>query len=68
MDSYLVRIYRRSNDDPENIVGVVEEIDTGQTHAFRSVSDLCRTLMPEKMGQSWQGIRKKSRRKLKHRM
>ena len=47
MDSYLIRIYRRSADDPENVVGMVEEIDSGQTHAFKNLADLCKTLKIE---------------------
>jgi hypothetical protein len=59
MDSYLIRIYRRCKDDPEKMVGVVEAIDTGQTHAFRSLSDLGRTLTAEKAQQGGQGNKKK---------
>lgn len=44
MDSYLIRIYRRNKDDPEGVVGVVEEIDSGQKHAFQNLSGLCETL------------------------
>jgi hypothetical protein len=44
MDSYLIRIYRRSTDDPQKVVGMVEEIDSGRTHAFHDLLGLCRTL------------------------
>ena len=47
MDSYLIRIYRRNNDDPEKVVGVVEEIQTGSNHAFQGMSDLCKLLSLE---------------------
>jgi hypothetical protein len=40
MDSYLTRIYRRSTDDPDEIVGIIEEIDTGKKHSFKNVSEL----------------------------
>jgi hypothetical protein len=40
MDSYLARIYRRSKDDPDEIVGIIEEIDTGKKHSFKNVSEL----------------------------
>jgi hypothetical protein len=40
MDSYLTRIYRRSKDDPDEIVGIIEEIDTGEKHSFKHVSEL----------------------------
>jgi predicted transcriptional regulator with HTH domain len=47
MDSYLIRIYRRSKDDPEGVVGVVEEIKTGLNHAFQGMSSLCKLLSLE---------------------
>jgi len=44
MDSYLIRIYRRSPDEPENLVGVVENIDTGQQHPFNSLAGMCQAV------------------------
>jgi hypothetical protein len=44
MDSYLIRIYRRSRDEPENLVGVVENIDTGQQHSFNSLTGMCQAV------------------------
>jgi hypothetical protein len=51
MDSYLIRIYRRSKDDPEEVVGVVEEIKTGLKHAFQGMSSLCKLLSLEKFSE-----------------
>lgn len=44
MDSYLIRIYRRSPDGPENLVGIVENIDTGQQHPFKSLAGMCQAV------------------------
>ena len=44
MDSYLIRIYRRSPNDPENLVGIVENIDTGQQHSFNSLAGMCQAV------------------------
>jgi hypothetical protein len=40
MDSYLIRIYRRDKKNPEAIVGIIEEIDTGEKHSFKNLSEL----------------------------
>jgi len=48
MDSYLVRIYRRSKDDPEQIVGIVEEIDSGLNRSFQDMAQLAKMLTLEK--------------------
>jgi len=48
MDSYLVRIYRRSKDDPEQVVGVVEEIDSGLNRSFQDMAQLAKMLTLEK--------------------
>ncbi|MBC2737790.1 MAG: hypothetical protein HF981_25755 [Desulfobacteraceae bacterium] len=44
MDSYLIRIYRRSPDEPENLVGVVENIDTGQQQPFNNLAGMCQAV------------------------
>ena len=48
MDSYLIRIYRRSKNDPEQFVGVVEEIDSGMNRSFQGMADLAKLLTLEK--------------------
>ena len=48
MDSYLIRIYRRRKDDPHQVVGVVEEIDSGLHRSFQGMADLARLLTLEK--------------------
>ena len=51
MDSYLIRIYRRSKDDPEEVVGVVEEVDTGLNRSFQGMAQLTKMLTLEKFTQ-----------------
>lgn len=40
MDSYVVRIYRRNSSSPQNLVGLVELIDTNQELAFTNYDEL----------------------------
>ena len=40
MDSYLIRIYRRDKENPEAIVGIIEEIGTGGKQSFNNLSEL----------------------------
>jgi hypothetical protein len=40
MSSYLTRIYRRNKDNPDDIVGIVEDIDTGRKQPFKNLSEL----------------------------
>ena len=56
MDSYLLRIYRRCKDDPERVVGVIEEIDTGLNCSFQGMADLARLLTLEKFPQKKEGL------------
>ncbi len=48
MDSYLIRIYRRSPDEPEKIVGIIEEISTGHKRSFKDLSELCNAVAAPK--------------------
>jgi len=36
MENYIVRIYRRTNDNPDNITGIVENPDSGENIPFHS--------------------------------
>ena len=40
MDSYLIRIYLRDKDNPESIVGIIEEIGTKEKDSFKNLSEL----------------------------
>ena len=40
MDSYIIRMYRRDAENPENLVGLVETVGEGEKRSFHSVSEL----------------------------
>ena len=40
IDSYLIRIYRRDENNPEGITGTVEKIGTEKSHGFKSLAEL----------------------------
>jgi len=44
MTSYLVRIYRKANDNPRLLVGVVEEVGVHEKKAFSNLYELWDTL------------------------
>ena len=46
MDSYLIRIYRREKDNPESIVGIIEEIGTKEKDSFKNLSELGKIICP----------------------
>ena len=48
MESYLIRVYRRSKDAPEKIVGIIENIDSGLTHSFKNLTELCNVITATK--------------------
>jgi hypothetical protein len=48
MDSYLVRIYRRTDDNPRMLVGVVEEVGVKEKKAFSNLYELWDILNPVK--------------------
>ena len=50
MNSYLVRIYRRGEDNPRMLVGVVEEIGKAEKRAFNNLDELWDILNPGKKG------------------
>lgn len=39
--SYVIRIYRQ---DPDALTGLIESVETGEIHSFRSVAQLCHVL------------------------
>jgi hypothetical protein len=66
MDSYLVRIYRREENNPRLLVGVVEEPRANEKKAFQNVYELWDILNPIRKipGQSGgNGGRKRSKKK-----
>jgi hypothetical protein len=40
MDHYIIRIYRRVENDARLLVGTVEEVETQEKRAFSSLQDL----------------------------
>ncbi len=50
MDSYLLRIYRRAENNPRMLVGVVEEIGKAEKRAFNSLDELWDILNPDRKG------------------
>jgi hypothetical protein len=51
MESYIVRIYRRSETIPHKLIGVVEEVEAGEKRAFTNLQELWEILDPGKMEQ-----------------
>jgi len=51
MNSYLVRIYRRMENNPHMLVGVVEEAGVNGKKAFHNLQELWDILNPVKKGQ-----------------
>ncbi|HVP80103.1 MAG TPA: hypothetical protein VMV04_19655 [Thermodesulfobacteriota bacterium] len=46
MDSYLVRIYRKAENNPRMLVGVVEEVGVKEKKAFHTLYELWDILNP----------------------
>jgi hypothetical protein len=49
MNSYLVRIYRRTEDNPRLLVGVIEEPGVNGKKAFTNLYELWEILNPAKI-------------------
>lgn len=46
MESYLIRIYRREENNAKSIVGIIEEIGTKEKHSFKNLSELGKIICP----------------------
>jgi hypothetical protein len=44
LDCYIVRIYRKQENDPHALVGLLEEVGTQEKSAFSSIDELCELL------------------------
>jgi hypothetical protein len=44
MESYVIRIYRRGEDNPDDVVGIIESVETGGKQAFKNMNELVRIL------------------------
>jgi hypothetical protein len=47
MESYILRIYRRDKDMPQNIIGTIEDVDVGGTRPFHNTDDIAGILTGE---------------------
>jgi len=48
MDSYLVRIYRKADNNPRLLIGVVEEVGVNEKKAFHTLYELWDILNPNR--------------------
>jgi hypothetical protein len=44
MDNYIVRIYRRNEEGPQDVAGLVEKVEDQRSMNFRSSSELLEIL------------------------
>lgn len=61
MESYIVRIYRRNKDMPQNIIGTIEDVDVGGIRAFHSTDDIAGILTGEGKNIKEKKVREKRR-------
>ena len=47
MESYVIRIYRRDEQNPHNIIGLVEDVEAGGTRPFHNTGDIANILTGE---------------------
>ncbi len=47
MESYILRIYRRDKNEPNNIIGTIEDVDVGGTRPFHNAEDIASILTGE---------------------
>ena len=40
MDTYIIHIYRRSKNSPEQIIGISEHVETGEKNRFENLHQL----------------------------
>ena len=52
MNSYLVRIYRKAENNPRMLVGVIEEVGVKEKKAFSNLYELWDILNPAKREQT----------------
>jgi hypothetical protein len=45
LQSYVIRVYRRSDDNPQHLVGIVEIVQDGRQQRFSSMQELWEILM-----------------------
>lgn len=55
MESYIVRVYRRGKDDPDEVAGLVETVGSDDKKAFQSFSGLI-TAIRHALGEEDAGV------------
>jgi hypothetical protein len=55
MESYIVRVYRRGEDDPDEVAGLVETVGSDDRKAFQSFSGLI-TAIRQALGEDQAGV------------
>ena len=63
MNSYMVRIYRKADNNPRMLVGVVEEVGAKEKKAFHTLYELWDILNPEKKGGNHPGKARERKRR-----
>ena len=63
MDSYLVRIYRKADNNPRMLVGVVEEVGLKEKKAFHTLDELWNILNRDKKGDNHPGKARNRKRR-----
>lgn len=48
MDNYVIRIYRRGEDKTDDVVGIIESVETKKKQAFKNMNELVRILSAPK--------------------
>ena len=62
MNSYLVRIYRKADNNPRMLVGVIEEVGANDKKAFHNLHELWDILNPLKRAPTQHERSEKSKR------
>ncbi len=44
MENYIVRVYRRDDQKPDEVIGTVERVEMNDKHPFKSLLELCEIL------------------------
>ncbi len=48
VENYILRIYRRDEHHPDRVVGIVEDVENGETTSFRNLSQLIAILSKQR--------------------
>jgi hypothetical protein len=48
MENYIIRIYRRDENNPDRLTGLLESVEGETRHPFHSLNGLCALLSPLK--------------------